>query len=47
MRDAIYRWLADRLYPYILDRLIAREHERRAKILTLVKRVQQQQKGEE
>jgi hypothetical protein len=49
MRERFWRWLADRIYPLILDRLIEREREKRRQGLRLVSLAERikQQKGME
>jgi hypothetical protein len=50
MRERFWRWLAvrliDALYPLLVDRLVARERERRREMSRLISLVQKQ-KGQE
>jgi hypothetical protein len=36
MPNAFWRWLADRLYPFLSDRWHAEERERRRKVRTFI-----------
>jgi hypothetical protein len=50
MRERFWRWVAghliDALYPLVVDRLVARERERRREMSRLISLVQRQQKGD-
>jgi hypothetical protein len=49
MRERFFSWLACRLYPYLLDRLIERERQKRrdlCKVVSLAEKIKQQAKGE-
>jgi hypothetical protein len=49
MRERFFSWLACRLYPYLLDRLIERERHNRSKlqrVVSLAEKIKQQAKGD-